>query len=198
MKLLIATHNPGKKREFEELLAGLGLDLYMLDDVGITESVPETGDSYLENASSKASGYAQLAHMLTLADDSGLEVDALGSQPGVYSARYGGAISDAERCQLVLKQMQGVPAGKRSARFRCVIVLSWPEGRQEWMDGVCEGSIAYEPRGSNGFGYDPIFWVDAYAATMAELPTAVKNRISHRAQAALKARSILAAMKDES
>ncbi|MCE5258009.1 MAG: RdgB/HAM1 family non-canonical purine NTP pyrophosphatase [Chloroflexi bacterium] len=191
MKLLIATHNVGKKREFAELLAGLKLQLYTLDELGITTSIPETSESYIANALGKAQGYANLAQLLTLADDSGLEVDALHGEPGVYSARFGGAISDAQRCEMLLQRLQGVPYEKRAARFRCVIALCWPDNRQQWVEGLCEGHIATEMRGKNGFGYDPIFWVDEAGMTMAELPAAAKNRISHRAKAAQKARAVL-------
>jgi len=193
MRLLIATHNEGKKREYEELLAGAGVELASLSDVGIHQSVPEEGDTYAENALLKARGYAALSGMLTLADDSGIEVDALGGAPGVRTARYAGEeASDAERNALLLRNIEGVPNAERTARFRCVIALAWPDGRTAVVEGVVEGRIALEPRGEHGFGYDPIFFVPEYGRTMAELPEEVKNRISHRARAAAAAAELLA------
>lgn len=193
MRLLIATHNEGKKREYEELLAGAGVELVSLSDVGIHQSVPEEGDTYAENALLKARGYAALSGMLTLADDSGIEVDALGGAPGVRTARYAGEeASDAERNALLLRRIEGVPDPERTARFRCVIALAWPDGRTAVVEGVVEGRIALEPRGEHGFGYDPIFFVPEYGRTMAELPEEVKNRISHRARAAAAAAELLA------
>jgi XTP/dITP diphosphohydrolase len=191
MKLLIATHNTGKKSEFAQLLAGIDLELVTLDDLNICSSIPETGESYIANALAKAQGYAALANMPTLADDSGLEVDALHGEPGVYSARFGGAISDTQRCEMLLQRLQAVPQAKRTARFRCVIALAWPDGRSKWVEGICEGRITTEIRGKGGFGYDPIFWVQEAGMTMAELPSEYKNRISHRAKAAARTRLLL-------
>ncbi|HHX44587.1 MAG TPA: XTP/dITP diphosphatase [Chloroflexi bacterium] len=193
LRVLIATHNEGKKREYAELLADTGAELVSLADVGIEQSIPEEGETYAENAVLKARGYAALSGMLTLADDSGIEVDALGGGPGVHTARYvGEGASDADRNALLLRSVAGVPEEARTARFRCVIALAWPSGRTEVVEGVVEGRIAPEPRGEHGFGYDPIFYVPAYGRTMAELPEEVKNRISHRARAAAAAAQVLA------
>lgn len=193
MKLLIATHNQGKKREYARLLCGLGLELTTLNEVGIHTDVVEDGATYSENALLKARTYAALSGMLTLADDSGLEVDALGGAPGVHTARYAGAgADDRQRYSLLLHNLQGVPDAERTARFRCVIALAWPNGRTAVVEGTCEGRIAHEPRGANGFGYDPVFFVPEHDCTMAELPEEVKNRISHRARAAEAARALLA------
>jgi XTP/dITP diphosphohydrolase len=193
LRVLIATHNEGKKREYAELLADTGAELVSLADVGIEQSIPEEGETYAENAVLKARGYAALSGMLTLADDSGIEVDALGGGPGVHTARYAGeGASDADRNALLLRSVAGVPEEARTARFRCVIALAWPSGRTEVVEGVVEGRIAPEPRGEHGFGYDPIFYVPAYGRTMAELPEEVKNRISHRARAAAAAAQVLA------
>ena len=193
LRVLIATHNEGKKREYAELLADTGAELVSLADVGIEQSIPEEGETYAENAVLKARGYAALSGMLTLADDSGIEVDALGGGPGVHTARYAGeGASDADRNALLLRSVAGVPEEARTARFRCVIALAWPSGRTEVVQGVVEGRIAPEPRGEHGFGYDPIFYVPAYGRTMAELPEEVKNRISHRARAAAAAAQVLA------
>ncbi len=185
-RLLIATHNRGKVRELYELFAGLEVVCLSLDDAGITTEIEETGSTLEENARLKAAGYARLSGLLTLADDSGLEVDALDGRPGVLSARYGGkpGATDADRCQLVLDQLAGIPETERLARFRCVIALASPGGEVRVAAGACEGRIADTPRGSYGFGYDPIFFLPEYGVTMAELEPAVKNRISHRARAA--------------
>lgn len=191
--LLVATHNPGKAREYALLLADLPVVVTWPADIGIVEAVEETGATFVDNALLKAIHYAKLSGLLTWADDSGLEVDALGGAPGVYSARYGGAgLSDPQRCEALLAALDGTPEQQRGARFRCVIALAHPDGRTWTTEGAVEGCILTAPRGANGFGYDPIFYVPAYAASMAELPEAVKNQISHRAIAAAHARRLLA------
>jgi len=186
-KLLIATNNPGKLREYEELLAdeGLPLQLTFPGQEGIDLDVVESGETFAENAALKAQAYAWASGLPTLADDSGLEVDALGGAPGVRSARYAGpGTSDADRYRKLLSALEDVPPDGRSARFRCVVALALPGGCLETAEGRCEGHIGYEPRGEYGFGYDPVFVVDGTAGrTMAELPPEVKNRISHRARA---------------
>jgi len=191
MRLLVATNNPGKVREYDDLLDGLGLDLCGLADIGLSK-VEETGQTFAENALIKAQAFSQACHLLTLADDSGLEVEALSGAPGVYSARYAGkGASDADRYRKLLAALEGVPWEKRAARFRCVIALAWPDGRIETFEGQCDGVIAFEPRGTNGFGFDPVFYMPEHGCTMAELPTEVKNRVSHRACAAALARERL-------
>jgi XTP/dITP diphosphohydrolase len=197
MRLLIATHNHGKLIEYRELLAGLPYELVTLDDVGIREDVEETGTTFAENARLKALAYARQSGLLTLADDSGLEVDALGGEPGVRSKRYAGEdASDADRNAFLLNKLHEVPRGKRSARFRCVICIASPRGETWESDGTCEGEIIFEPRGTNGFGYDPIFYFPERGVTMAELPSEEKNRVSHRARAAEGAREILERLRD--
>jgi XTP/dITP diphosphohydrolase len=192
MRLLVATNNPGKIREYDDLLAGLRLDLCGLAEVGLDTDVEETGQTFAENALLKALAYGRASRLLTLADDSGLEVVALGGAPGVYSARYAGkGASDADRYRKLLAALEGVPWEKRAARFRCVIALAWPDGRVETFEGQCDGVIAFEPRGTNGFGFDPVFYMPEHGCTMAELPTEVKNRVSHRARAAALARERL-------
>lgn len=192
MKLLIATHNQGKKKEYEALFAGLPVELVSLVDLGIAEAVEENGDTYAENAQLKARNYASKSGLLTLADDSGLEVDYLNGEPGVRSARYdGGKGTDEDRYRLLLEKLEGVPEKQRTARFRCVIALAWPDGRTELVEGTIEGRITFTPQGRYGFGYDPVFYVPEYGRTMADLPPEVKNRISHRARAASAAREIL-------
>jgi len=194
MRLLIATHNRGKLIEYQEMLDD-HFELVTLDDVGIRDDVEETGVTLAENARLKALAYARPSGLLTLADDSGLEVDALGGEPGVYSKRYAGENkSDAERNAFLLNKLRDVPRGKRAARFRCAIAIATPDGKLWETDGACEGEIMFEPRGTNGFGYDPIFQVAQRGVRMAELLTAEKNKISHRARAAEKAKRILKAL----
>ena len=192
-RLLVATHNRGKLREYAALLADLPIEVTWLDAEGIDHEVDETGATFAENALLKARAYAARSGMLTWADDSGLEVDALDGRPGVYSARYGGpGLSDDARYRALLAELEGVPDGARTARFRCVVAIASPDGEFFTTDGTVEGTILHAARGSNGFGYDPIFFVPEYAASMAELPAEVKNRISHRARAAANAKTILA------
>ena len=190
MKLLVATHNRGKLREFEQIFEGLGLVLLSLDDVGITWDAAETGETFEANAMLKAETYGAATGLPTLADDSGLEVDALDGAPGVYSARYGGPdLTSEQRYELLLENLRGVSPERRSARFYCVIALVLPGKPTVTVDGEVAGVIASEPRGEGGFGYDPVFWLPEYGATMAELPAETKNRISHRARAAAKLRA---------
>ena len=192
-KLLIATRNAGKMRELRQLLGGVPYEIVSLDDLGIADEIAETGATFEENAALKAEGCSRLSGLLTLADDSGLEVDALGGAPGVRSARYAGAeASDADRVSLLLKNLANTRADDRSARFRCVIAIAAPGARTRFYAGVCEGRIAPAPRGDNGFGYDPIFDFPDLGMTMAELPTERKNAVSHRARAAKKAAAALA------
>lgn len=191
-RLLIATNNPGKLQEYQTLLTDLPLALTWLEREGIELEVEETGESFRENAVLKARAYARASGLLTLADDSGLEVDALGGEPGVLSSRYAGPkADDEERVRLLLRKLAGVAWEERTARFRCVIALATPQGKVQTVEGSCEGIIAFEPWGEHGFGYDPVFYPSPFDRTMAQLPPEVKNRISHRARAAEKARAIL-------
>jgi XTP/dITP diphosphohydrolase len=183
-RILIATHNPGKVTEYAQLMSELPVRAISLDEAGITMSVDETGSTFEENARLKAVGYAEASGLLTLADDSGLEVDALGGEPGINSARYSGPdATDSDRYYLVLQKLEGVPPHQRAARFRCAIALATPGGEVYIGEGVVEGMIASAPRGDFGFGYDPIFFLPEYGATMAELRSTFKNAISHRARA---------------
>jgi XTP/dITP diphosphohydrolase len=192
IKLLVATNNPGKVREYEALLEGLPLTLTYLVQEGLDVEVEETGSTFAENARLKAMAYARASDLWTLADDSGLEVDALGGEPGTYSARYAGqGASDEDRYRLLLRKLEGVPWEQRTARFRCVIAVATPQGEIRTAEGTCEGIIAFEPKGEHGFGYDPVFYMPEHGQTMAELELEVKNRISHRARAAEGAREIL-------
>ncbi len=192
-KLLIATHNQGKVNEYRALLGGLPVELVSLDELGITEDVAETGETFHENAWLKAHAYSRLGGLLTLSDDSGLEVDALGGQPGVHSARYGGELcrSDGERVSLLLSNLADVPWNRRTARFCCCIALCEPEGVEVSVVGSVAGMIQYEPRGTEGFGYDPVFFLPSFSRTLAELSLEEKNRVSHRADAAYRAMEAL-------
>jgi XTP/dITP diphosphohydrolase len=191
-KLLIATHNRGKLREYAALLAGLPLTLLSPDELKLDLTVVESGDTYVDNAALKAVAYAQASGLLALADDSGLEVEALEGAPGVRSARYALG-DDADRVQALLRALDevGAPPEARAACFRCVIVLAAPDGRSWSAEGECAGQIVDTPRGSGGFGYDPVFYLSKYGCTMAELPAEEKNRISHRARAAQAMRAVL-------
>lgn len=186
--ILIATGNPGKVREFQEMLASDRLGWRSLRDFGPTEAIEETGQTFRANACLKAEGYARRFDTWALADDSGLEVDALDGKPGVYSARWaelnGAGRGDADNNALLLRQLQDVQDSQRTARFVCVLALADPTGRTVLTahDAV-EGRILREPRGSNGFGYDPLFMIDALGRTTAELPPEEKHRISHRGKA---------------
>ena len=192
-KLLIATHNAGKLAELRALLRDAPFALLSLSDVGIELDVEETGSTLEENAALKATTYARLADLPTLADDSGLEVDALGGAPGVHSARYAGPdATDADRIARLLDNLAPHPQ-PWAARFRCVIAIAEPDGSIEWHTGACEGVIISNPRGDNGFGYDPVFFMLEHNRTMAELTDAEKNAASHRGIAARKAADALKA-----
>jgi XTP/dITP diphosphohydrolase len=190
--LLVASNNPGKLREYQTLLEGLPFLLTTLKDAGINMAVDEVGSSYQENAQLKAETYARLSGQLTLADDSGLEVAALGGEPGPRAARYAGEnASDRERIDYLLAKLQNVPWEQRKARFCCVIGLAIPGCEVEICRGECEGYITLEPKGDKGFGYDPVFYLPEFGKTMAELSLEEKNKISHRARAAQCARAVL-------
>ena len=185
MKLLVATHNQGKVKALADMLAGTGIDCLTLDDAGVTFDVDETGSTFIENATLKATQYAKATGMLTLADDSGLEVAALNNEPGIYTARYGGAeLTQPERMQYMLTQMTAAPSDSRAARFRCVLVLADGNGDVvHSAEGICAGTIAPEPTGDNGFGYDPIFIPEGASKTWGESVSAEKYAISHRGRA---------------
>ncbi|MDP2728503.1 MAG: RdgB/HAM1 family non-canonical purine NTP pyrophosphatase, partial [Dehalococcoidia bacterium] len=191
MKLLVATNNLHKLEEYRSLLEGLPLTLRSLRDEGIEMEVEENGSTFEENASIKARTYASLSGLLTMADDSGLEVASLAGDPGVYSSRYAGpGASDRQRTEYLLAKMKGLPWKQRKARFRCVIAIAQPGHDLRLCEGRCDGIIALEPRGEHGFGYDPVFYLPDLGVTMAELPSSRKNEISHRALAARQARKI--------
>ncbi|MGC8826170.1 MAG: XTP/dITP diphosphatase [Anaerolineae bacterium] len=198
-KLLIATNNAGKLREYTALLGDLPVQLTTPQQEGIELEVEESGTTFAENALLKARAYCAASRLPTLADDSGLEVDALGGAPGVYSARYAGrGATDRQRWEKLLAELRGIPPAERTARFRCVIALVMPDGTEEITEGECEGVIIDTPRGEHGFGYDPVFYMPALGKTMAELPPELKNRVSHRARALMRMKPILQALLEHS
>jgi XTP/dITP diphosphohydrolase len=189
MRILVATMNEGKLREYDRLLADVpGIELETMASLPEPVDVVEDRDTFVGNALKKATEIAKVAGMPCLADDSGLEVDALGGRPGVYSARYAGeGATDAENNVKLLDELGGMVDDLRTARFQCAIVLVAESGHElATAEGACEGRIASESRGTHGFGYDPLFVPDGYAQTMAELGPDTKNEISHRAKAAAK------------
>jgi XTP/dITP diphosphohydrolase len=182
MKLFVATQNQGKVREFRHLLAPLKVELCFPSEFSLQIEVPEDGATYADNARQKALAYARFSSLLTLADDSGLEVDALDGAPGIHSARYTPG-HDADRTAALLARLCDVPWEQRGAQFRCVVIIAALTGELYSAEGVCKGLISFEPTGQGGFGYDPVFYLPDYDCTMAQLPEAEKNRISHRALA---------------
>ena len=179
-------------REYKSLLQKLPFELVTLADQGINTIVSEEGESFQENARLKATVLAAESQLLALADDSGLEVDALGGEPGRLSARYAGeGASDRDRVNYLLSRLRNVPWEKRSACFKCVIAVATPDGEVELCSGECPGIITFEPRGKQGFGYDPVFYLPELGKTMAELPLEIKNQLSHRGQAARKVYQVL-------
>lgn len=182
-RLLVASTNPGKIQEYRALLAALPARVAFPADLGLSLAVPEEATTYRENAQAKALAYSQASGWLTLADDSGLEVDALGGEPGVRTSRYAGeGADDAKRRAFLREKLRGTPPPRR-ARFRCCIALAQPWGLTECAEGVCEGEVILEERGMNGFGYDPLFVARGQGLTLAEMAPEVKNRLSHRALA---------------
>jgi XTP/dITP diphosphohydrolase len=191
-KLLLATFNPGKIKEYRSLLDDLGYQITTLLEEGIAEVLTESGKTYEQNARLKAITYARLSQLTALADDSGLEVDALNGEPGVKSARFAGrAATDADRISFLLAKLNSVLWEQRTAHFKCVIAVATPGGHSTVCYGECHGMIALEAAGKHGFGYDPVFFLPELGKTMAELPLQLKNEISHRAQASQKARQVL-------
>ena len=185
MKLVLATRNPGKVRELGKMLSDrCTIELLSMKDFPEAPEIIEDGATYRDNAKKKAIHVAEYTGFQALADDSGLEVDALDGAPGVHSARYAGSgASDADRIAKLLAAIKDAPDGERTARFKCAVAIAQPKSRTDVVIGVCEGSIIREPRGTEGFGYDPIFVPQGYDLTFAELGENVKNRISHRAKA---------------
>lgn len=182
-QILFATGNKDKLKEIRQIL-GDGYRVLSLKEAGIRAHVVEDGTTFQENAIKKASEICRLSGQIVMADDSGLEIDALNKEPGVYSARYMGEDTDYHtKNNALIRRLDGVPDEQRTARFVCVIAAAFPDGRVLTAEGVMEGRIGYEEAGSNGFGYDPIFFLPEYGCTSAELSPEEKNRISHRGRA---------------
>ena len=191
--LLLGTRNAGKLREIETILGTIPWRIRSLREFENVDVAAEPANTYAENAILKAQFYARATGLCALADDSGLEVEALGGAPGVLSARYAGAgASDADRRQRLLSELARVPVELRNARFVCVVAIEMSDGTVlNVSEGICNGTITFEPRGDGGFGYDPLFVPDGYTQTFAELPDSIKNQISHRARALLKTKAFL-------
>ena len=185
MRIVLASNNAHKLEELRAILTTLGMEVVAQKELGISVEPEESGTTFEENSYIKAKTVMDCCQLPTIADDSGLMVDALGGEPGVYSARYGGAAcrSDRDRLEYLLAQMQNVPDGKRTAKFVSVITLLTPYGKRVVARGECPGEILRAPAGENGFGYDPVFYVPQEDCTFAQLPAERKNRISHRARA---------------
>jgi len=191
-KLLLATNNQAKARELSALLASDVWELTTLAQQGIEIEISETGETLEANATIKARAYGELSNLTTIADDSGLEVEALGGEPGHLSARYAGeGASDREKIDYLLSRLSGVPWEKRRARFRCIIAVAFSGSKIELCPGECQGIITFDPQGEGGFGYDPVFYLPEFGKTMAEFDLRDKNKVSHRGMAARKARQLL-------
>ena len=192
MKIILATKNQKKVEELKAMLTDLDVNILSLSDFPDIPEVEETGITFAENAELKSTAIARATGKIALADDSGLEVDALGGQPGVYSNRFAGpGASDRDKYMRILELLDGVPDEKRTARFRAAVAVSTPNGDTTIVEGSCEGQIAHEPRGDQGFGYDPIFYLPEFNKTMAELTPEAKNAISHRGKALRAAKGII-------
>jgi XTP/dITP diphosphohydrolase len=190
--LIVATRNKGKIREIREALKGLGLRIYTLSDFPDAPEIEEDGKSFVENALKKARFYSNYFGKLTITDDSGLEVDSLKGLPGIYSARYAGKkATGQENNEKLLREMEGISFSKRGAKFRCVMAMVSPDGREAIAEGSCKGTIGFKEKGRKGFGYDPLFILPKYRKTMAELSLEEKNKISHRGKAVRKLRKII-------
>jgi len=198
MKILLATQNLGKVRELRDLLMDEEIEVLSLQDIPDWEDVEENGVTFAENAALKAREAVRRTGLIALADDSGLEVDTLEGAPGVYSARYAGEPKDDERnIDKLLQLLETIPEDKRTARFRCALVMATPFGEEYLTEGAVEGRILTQRRGLDGFGYDPVFYLPEFARTMAELTLAEKNKLSHRAQAFRQVIPILRNLKDK-
>ncbi|GAG07492.1 unnamed protein product, partial [marine sediment metagenome] len=189
MQIVLATRNLKKVKEIKEILKGLKVEFLSLKDFPEIKEIEEKGKTFSENATLKAREVAHLTKKITLADDSGLEVDVLGGRPGIYSARF--APNDRERNRKLLGLLKNVPASKRGAIFRCAVAIVWPNGKTKVLEGRYRGQIAFKKRGKAGFGFDPVFIAPRYNKTFAELGLEIKNRISHRSQAFRKAEKLL-------
>jgi len=193
-RIAIASRNPGKTSEIRSICSDWPVEWITADEQEAPwPDIEETGQTYLENALLKARAVAGTLGVPVVADDSGIEVDALGGAPGPRSARYAGEeAADEENLRMLIRAVAGVPAEGRTARYRCVAAVAWPDGREVWAEGTCEGTLVSKARGTGGFGYDPIFVPEGWDRTMAELPPEEKDRISHRGRAFRALRDLLA------
>jgi XTP/dITP diphosphohydrolase len=186
-RLVVATKNKGKIKEIKKVLSDMPFDVVSMNEAGINIDVDEDGTTFEENALKKAVEICKVSKNIVMADDSGLEVDFLNGAPGIYSARFGGPeATDEDRNIKLLNMLKDVPFEQRTARFVCAIAVAFPDGRSFVVRDACEGLIDFECKGNNGFGYDPLFFVEQYEKTMAELDMDIKNQISHRAKALAK------------
>jgi len=183
-EILLATNNQGKVKEMKSIMKDLGIEVYSLKDKGIDVEVEEDGKTFEENALKKAEEIAKISNMITVSDDSGLEVYALDLKPGIYSARYAGEGATSQMlCQKLISEMQNIPVDERKARFVSVAAIVYPNGEKFTLRGECEGVILTEPKGDGGFGYDPVFYIEDKGLTFAQMTLEEKNKISHRAKA---------------
>jgi XTP/dITP diphosphohydrolase len=195
LEIIVATRNKGKVREIRRALKGLGLKIHSLNDFSDSPEIEENGKTFTENALKKARFYSEYFGKITIADDSGLEVDALKGWPGVFSARYAGkGASDRKKNQKLLREMEGIRISKRGARFKCVMAMVSQEGKEKVVEGSCRGRIGFKAVGKRGFGYDPVFVLPQYGKTMAQLTLEEKNKVSHRGKALKKLRKIIIKM----
>lgn len=185
MKVVLASQNRHKLTEIQAILAKYDMELVLQSDLGVRIDVEENGSSFEENSELKARAVMEATGLPAIADDSGLCVDVLGGAPGIYSARYGApaCVTDRDRLNHLLEELRGVRSEERTARFVCVITLLYPDGRKLAARGICEGMITFEPRGDDGFGYDPVFYIPSMGCTFAQMGADRKNAISHRANA---------------
>jgi non-canonical purine NTP pyrophosphatase (RdgB/HAM1 family) len=198
LEIIVATKNEGKLREIRSILKDLPFKLFGLNHFENVPDVEEDGKSFSENGLKKARFYSKLFGRIAIADDSGLEVDALGGRPGIYSARYAGkGASDQENRKKLLKELEGVPISKRGAKFKCAIAVVWPDGKEVITEGACRGRVGFKEVGKNGFGYDPLFILSRHGKTMGQLSLQEKNRISHRGKALRKLRKVLKDLTDQ-
>lgn len=191
-KIIVATRNPGKMKEIEEIFKSNRYKIFSLDDIGFMVNIVEDQDSFKGNAIKKALSVVESIGEIALGDDSGLEVDELGGQPGIFSARFSGPdATDKENNEKLIRIMKSIPLDRRGAQFRCLMALVLPDGRQFIAEGICRGTIGYEAHGNMGFGYDPLFIPDGYTKTFAQIGEEHKNQISHRAIALRNIKSLV-------
>lgn len=191
-RVIFATKNKAKLKEIREILGESNIEVISMEEAGVDVEVEETGSTFEDNAILKAEKIMEITNEIVLADDSGLEVDYLDKEPGIFSARYGGVNTPYKiKNKLIIDRLEGVKESKRTARFVCVIAAAFPDGHVETIRGTIEGLIGYEEKGENGFGYDPIFYVPEYKMTTAEMPSELKNQISHRGKALRGMKNIL-------